>query len=118
MAKDLKFKKVPCVEVDLSYDKERELNVRLNKNTGSFDFDILADMFDVDELTDWGFNEEELFGLTEPEYDELIGDDKEKPLEIKIKLKNINDYEKCINEVEKIIKMFDGCTYSVSGGEL
>ena len=30
IAKDLKFDKVPCVEVDLPYDKERELNVRFN----------------------------------------------------------------------------------------
>ena len=62
IAKDLKFDTVPCVEVDLPYDKERELNVRLNKNTGSFDFDILADMFDMDELIDWGFKEGELVG--------------------------------------------------------
>ena len=60
VAKDLKFKKVPCVEIDLSYDKERELNVRLNKNTGSFDFDILANMFDMGELADWGFDDNDL----------------------------------------------------------
>ena len=62
VAKDLKFKKVPCVELDLPYDDEKELNVRLNKNTGSFDFDVLADMFDMDDLIDWGFAEEELVG--------------------------------------------------------
>ncbi len=37
-----------------------ELNIRLNKNTGSFDFDILANNFEVDDLLDWGFTAWEL----------------------------------------------------------
>jgi len=50
VAKDLKIDKVPCVELDLDIDKEKELNIRLNKNVGEWDFDILADLFEVDEL--------------------------------------------------------------------
>ena len=46
---------IPCVVLDLSKEKERELNVRLKKNTGDFDIDILANEFDIDELVDWGF---------------------------------------------------------------
>jgi ParB-like chromosome segregation protein Spo0J len=46
---------IPCVMLDLSKEEERELNIRLNKNTGDFDMDILANEFDIDELTDWGF---------------------------------------------------------------
>ena len=60
VAKTMGIEKVPCVEIDLTYDKERELNVRLNKNTGSWDFDVLANTFDIDELLDWGFDEKEL----------------------------------------------------------
>jgi ParB-like chromosome segregation protein Spo0J len=52
----------PCVEVDLPLKRERELNVKLNKTTGEFDFDKLANFFDADELTEWGFSDEELFG--------------------------------------------------------
>ena len=37
------------LEVDLTYDRERELNVRLNANTGEWDTDILANMFDIDD---------------------------------------------------------------------
>ena len=37
-----------------------ELNIRLNKNTGSFDFDALANNFEVDDLLDWGFEPFEL----------------------------------------------------------
>ena len=60
VAKDMKIKKVPVLEVDLSYAKERELNVRLNKNTGEWDFDNLANFFEMDELEDWGFIEKDL----------------------------------------------------------
>ena len=51
----LKYKEIDCVVLDLSKEEERELNVRLNKNTGDFDMDILANEFDIDELVDWGF---------------------------------------------------------------
>ena len=59
VAKDMKIEVVPCLELDLTYEKERELNVRLNRNTGEWDMDSLANFFDEDELMDWGFNEKE-----------------------------------------------------------
>jgi hypothetical protein len=51
---------VPCVEVKLSHEDEMELNIRLNKNTGEFDFDLLSEFFDKDDLSDWGFTDFEL----------------------------------------------------------
>ena len=66
-AQSLGWDKFPCVEVNLDKEKERELNIRLNKNTGAWDYDALANYFDVEELTDWGFTTEELFGDVEKE---------------------------------------------------
>ena len=60
VAKDMKIATVPVLEVDLTYERERELNIRLNKNTGEWDFDNLANSFDMEELTDWGFEDEDL----------------------------------------------------------
>jgi DNA modification methylase len=75
VATDLGIKKIPCVEVDLSLDKEKELNIRLNKNVGEWDYDSLANYFDVGELTEWGFSNDELqFYEDEPEQG-LIDDD-------------------------------------------
>ncbi len=51
--------KAPCVILDLSKEDEKELNIRLNKNGGEWDFDMLSD-FDIPELKDWGFKEIEL----------------------------------------------------------
>jgi DNA modification methylase len=75
VAKYLKINDIPCVEVDLSLDKERELNVRLNKNTGEWDYDILADLFDMENLIEWGFTEDELVGFAAEEKEGLIDDD-------------------------------------------
>ena len=73
VAKDMKIKEVPVLEVDLTYDRERELNVRLNANTGEWDTDILANMFDIDELQDWGFDDIDL------KIDDVKLDEEEKP---------------------------------------
>lgn len=44
-------------------DKEiEELNVRLNLNQGAFDWDILGNSYEVEDLISWGFNEKDLLG--------------------------------------------------------
>tara|TARA_Y100001937_G_scaffold115826_1_gene167081 strand:+ start:449 stop:1687 length:1239 start_codon:yes stop_codon:yes gene_type:complete len=74
IAKELSYSEVPCVEIELTPDKEKELNVRLNKNTGQWDWDSLANYFDAGKLLEWGFTEDEL-QFTEPEVQGLTDDD-------------------------------------------
>jgi len=62
---DMGNDKIPTVELSLTLDKEKELNVRLNKNTGQFDMDMLANHFETDDLIEWGFSEGELVGFDE-----------------------------------------------------
>ena len=40
ICKDLEYKDIGCIILDLNKEQERELNIRLNKNTGTFDMDI------------------------------------------------------------------------------
>lgn len=51
---------VPTVELNLDLKQERELNVRLNKNTGQWNDEMLAQFFKKDELVEWGFEDEAL----------------------------------------------------------
>lgn len=44
----------------LTFEEVQELTIRLNKNTGDWDYDILADVYDLNSLLDWGFSEKEL----------------------------------------------------------
>lgn len=53
-------KKVPVYEVSLNEQDERELNIRLNKNTGEFDIELLNEHFTTEELGDYGFEEYEI----------------------------------------------------------
>ncbi|MDA2921687.1 site-specific DNA-methyltransferase [Patescibacteria group bacterium AH-259-L07] len=60
IAEEIGYKEVPVVYVDISdIKKEQELNLRLNKNTGQFDYDLLVE-FGEDLLIDVGFEKEEL----------------------------------------------------------
>jgi len=78
-------KQMPVVYIDIEdIEKERELNLRLNKNLGHWDYNKLSD-FDEDLLSGVGFTEEELEGiydlnLDEVEEDEFDGELPEKPV--------------------------------------
>lgn len=57
--RDLGAEKVPTVSVNLNEEEEKELNIRLNKNGGQWDIDLLSN-FDVVDLKEWGFKDIEL----------------------------------------------------------
>lgn len=57
---DLKHSTCPCLELNLAEDDERELNIRLNKNGGEFDLDLLGKFFDNEDLVLYGFSADEL----------------------------------------------------------
>lgn len=60
IAKDLGMKEVPVVYVDIPDEaKEKELNLRLNRNTGEWDMELLK-QFDIDLLLDVGFDDNDL----------------------------------------------------------
>jgi len=75
---------IPTVEVDLALDMERELNVRLNKNSGEWDYDILNNNFDKDELLEFGFEETELTFFEPDVVLEAEEDDYEMPDQVKV----------------------------------
>lgn len=68
VAKDLGITEIPVVYVHIpDIEREKELNLRLNKNLGDWDFSLLAE-FDENLLADIGFTSEELddiFDLSE-----------------------------------------------------
>lgn len=60
VAKDLGYKEMPVVYINIpDIEKEKELNLRLNKNTGDWNWDLLAE-FDESFLSDVGFNSQDL----------------------------------------------------------
>jgi len=105
IARELGFKKMPCIELDLTLEKEKELNVRLNKNTGDFDFDLLSEHFKDSELISWGFDEDDLefFDDVQEEEKELkdLSKDIENLFRVEIVCKNEEHQENTYNELIK-----------------
>lgn len=58
----------------LTEDEYKELVIRLNRNVGSWDWDILANDWEVEDLLGWGFEPGEL-GLIGDEIDEIEVED-------------------------------------------
>lgn len=114
----LKEKNVEDVDVrvpdrQLSLEEERELNVRLNKNLGEWNFDLLAD-FDLDKLKEIGFSSDELDKIMSFSPDEKDDDVPEIPEEPKSKLGEIyqlgNHRIMCgdSTKIEDVEKLMDG----------
>lgn len=60
VAKQLGYKEIPVVYVNIpEIEREKELNLRLNKNQGEFDYSLLA-KFDENILSGIGFSSEEI----------------------------------------------------------
>jgi DNA modification methylase len=74
------LKTLPVVWVNLSFEKEKALNLRLNKNQGEFDLELLAD-FDKDLLEDVGFESNEI--------DKIFKDDPEDDFNAEEEVKEI-----------------------------
>lgn len=76
VAKELGITEVPVLYLDIpDIEKEKELNIRLNKNVGEWDLELLKN-FDFDSLLEFGFDESELkfwdedLDVKEEEFDE------------------------------------------------
>jgi len=71
-AKKLKWKEIPCiVEENLSEDIVNKRILKDNKHSGEFDYDMLANEWNIEDLIDCGFTPEELH-IDNPE---MIGSD-------------------------------------------
>lgn len=88
--KELGYKKVPCIELDLNLEEEKELNIRLNKNTGEFDIELLNEHFTIEELSDYGFEKYEIGG---EEAELSILDETEDDEEVELAKRNVLQIE-------------------------
>src|SRR3990167_7534822 len=102
VAKEIGLKEVPVVYIKLEdVEKEKELCVRLNKNTGSFDLDLLK-AFSEEMLADIGFDSAELDSIFD------IDPTPEK-FDLKKELGKLNIHE---------IKVQKGDVYEIAGSKL
>jgi hypothetical protein len=115
--KKLGINEIECVIVDLNKADEKELNIRLNANTGGWDWDTLANDWDVVDLEAWGLDIPQFD--TEPTYDELIGEEKNKPATMKITFESPEQLQKAEIDIQELLdRKYKGSYFSVSAGEI
>lgn len=76
VAKELGLKEVPVVYLSLTEERERELNLRLNRNVGEWDYELLKE-FDTSLLLNVGFDNNDLSAIWDASLE--ICDDEFKP---------------------------------------
>jgi len=107
IAQKLGFDEVPVYFIELDEEMERELNIRLNKNSGEWDLDLLAN-FDKDFLIDVGFGDKELsniFGLGDNMYAKKIVPPVYKPSAIIPNISELYESNTCNEFIDRIDKM-------------
>jgi ParB-like chromosome segregation protein Spo0J len=79
----------------LTADEVEELCIRMNRNVGSWDFEILANEFNLNDLLDWGFEEKDL---------ELDKQEEVKPTKPKVTLEfdNNDHLEQHLEKLEEL----------------
>jgi ParB-like chromosome segregation protein Spo0J len=96
--KKLGIKEIECVIVDLNEADEKELNIRLNANTGSWDWDTLANDWDVVDLEAWGLEIPQFDTVEEQEMEDLS--DKIKSMfKIEVICKDEQEQERTYNKL-------------------
>jgi hypothetical protein len=115
--KKLGIKEIECVIVDLNEADEKELNIRLNANTGSWDWDTLANDWEVVDLEAWGLEIPQF--ENEPSGKDLIEEEKNKPATMKITFESPEQLQKAEIDIQEILdRKYKGAYFSVSAGEI
>ncbi len=110
------YKEVDVYIPDIALKEKEfaELNIRLNKNIGSWDFDMLANAWDPIDLVDWGFTPEELH-LDELPDIEGEGEDatSSESCTMNIHFKKPEDLQEAENKIRVIVDGYEGAHCAV-----
>jgi ParB-like chromosome segregation protein Spo0J len=102
---------------DLTEQQKDEFIVKDNVGFGEWDWDILANEWDTEKLQDWGLDLP-IF-IDEPSYEDLIGEEKNKPASMKITFTSPEQLQKAEIEIQEILdRNYLGAYFSVSAGEI
>ena len=119
-AKELGYKEIPCkILEDLTAEQIRAIVIKDNVSFGSDDFEQLANEWDSIELEEWGSEINQTFTELEPDFEDLIGDEKNKPPTMKITFTNPEQLQKAEIDIQELLdRKYKGAFFSVSAGEL
>jgi hypothetical protein len=115
--KEAGWKEVPVEVVDWDEEKQKEFIIKDNVGFGEWDWEMIANEWDAEQVTDWGLDIPNFMEL--PSEDELIGEDKNKPPVMKITFESPEQLQAAENDIAELIdRKYKGAFYSVSAGEI
>lgn len=98
----------------LTEKEKREFVLKDNSNRGEWDWDVIANEFDAEELQEWDID----VPVADEEPDALDAEPKEKPFIVKITFESDKRLQDFLAKYQTQLKDEYNCTISISGGEL
>jgi hypothetical protein len=117
----LGYKEVPDTWVkradDLTEEERRRFIISDNVGFGEWEWETVANEWDVEELADWGLDVPD-FAIM-PTDEELIGEHKNKPATMKITFASPEQLQVAEIDIQELLdRKYKGAYFSVSAGEL
>lgn len=100
-------------DTPLTEEEVQELNIRLNKNVGDWDSDVLGNSWDPNDLVDWGFSMEDLHLEQLPETEETESNQEPKRCSMNIKFADVGHLQEAENRIATIVDEYEGSSYKV-----
>jgi ParB-like chromosome segregation protein Spo0J len=112
------LKEIPVIFADdLTEEQQREFIIKDNVGFGEWDWDMIANEWDSEELEEWGLDVVRFD--PEPSLDELIGEEKNKPATMKITFESPEQLQQAEIDIQELLdRKYQGAYFSVSAGEL
>jgi ParB-like chromosome segregation protein Spo0J len=89
------MKDVPVIVADWSEEQQREFIIKDNVSGGEWDWDVLANEWDVDQLTEWGLDVPDISEQSKTD----LSDDLESEFKIEIDCVSEREQEKLYKEL-------------------
>jgi hypothetical protein len=104
---------------ELTKKQQSEFIIKDNVGFGEWDWEQLANEWEVELLSDWGLDLPLMLDLVEPTDDELIRDNKNKPPILKVTFVNVEQLQKAEIEIQELLdRNYVGAYFSISVGDV
>ena len=116
--KEAGLKEVPVIFADdLTEDEQKQFIIKDNVGFGEWDWDMLANEWEPELIEAWGLDVP--FFEKEPDFEDLIGEDKNKPATMKITFDSPEQLQKAEIDIQELLdRKYEGAYFSVSAGEI
>ena len=116
--KELKLKEAPIIKIDdLTEAQQKEFIIKDNVGFGEWDWEQLANEWDVEDLDKWGLDLPLIIDSVEP--DDLVEELKNNAPMIKITLSSVEQLQQAEIDIQELIdRKYPKAFFSVSAGEI